>query len=443
MSIIVLAVLTSLGVAMSHMSVNEFRKADNHSNMTQARVSAESGLNYMMYQLSNVSLPGSTDESTFAANLCNVLPSSWEATGSGSTVNIPEIQAGDCMFACSISMISANRVKLESTGRWDTTTRRTSMEFDLTPSSSGIFDYGIATKGPLSLHGHVTIEGVDDPASGSVMSAANQVYGDDVSLQGHITVTGDVYAAGDDGNIGITGNGNNMTIAGSSDPDVYASHLHENIPIPEFPELDLAPLTALATTLYEDDGNNGGGGRGGGGGGEPLVLNNVYIPANTDPQFAQDTTINGILYIQSPNDVVFKSQVTINGMIVTDPTDTDSTLTFKGHMTANSVENAPEDPMFDDIKEHVGAFILAPGYDLDFHGHVTATGGVIVADSLEFHGHPVVTTSSIIGLSDNASALWGNVNINIDKTDLPPSIAGFENTLALEVDRGSYQEVAE
>jgi len=276
---------------------------------------------------------------------------------------------------------------------------------------------------------------VDNPASGSVMSASNQVYGADVTIGGSATVSGDIYATGEDGTIEISGS---PTIAGSSDSTVYASHLHEHAPMPDFPELDLDPLTVLAVNVYDGDGST------------TETLSNIRIPPNTNPTFSKDIAINGIVYIQLPNDVHFTGKVTLNGMIVTDdPGESGggNILKFSGQVVANGVEDAPNDPMFDEIKQHTGTFILAPGCDVSFVGKVAADNGSIAADMVSFagtaEGH---VWGTIIGLKEGVSSnILGTVDISINKATSDPNapLAGFVMSLAFDVDRDSYQEVAE
>src|SRR5205823_2533157 len=82
---------------------------------------------------------------------------------------------------------------------------------------------------------------------------------------------------------------------------IYSQHTHV-VGTPEWPVFDTTPFAQYATNTYS--GATGG------------TLANVRIPANTNPRFTGNATIQGILYIESPNTVTFRGNTNLQGFIV-------------------------------------------------------------------------------------------------------------------------------
>jgi hypothetical protein len=73
---------------------------------------------------------------------------------------------------------------------------------------------------------------------------------------------------------------------------------------PEWPSVDQSPFTPYATNVRST------------GSSSDITLSNIRIPPNTNPTFSGNTTIYGVLYIQSPNKVSFTGNVNIVGCVV-------------------------------------------------------------------------------------------------------------------------------
>src|SRR5205807_2207978 len=107
------------------------------------------------------------------------------------------------------------------------------------------------------------------------------------------------------------------------------------VPAPDFPTVDVAAFTPYPTNAYVPGSRN---------------LVNVHIPANTNPTFNANTTIQGVLLIDTPNVVTFNGNLTIQGAIVTqnNPTGTTATnvLNFSGNVSATSIGTLPSGSTF-------------------------------------------------------------------------------------------------
>jgi hypothetical protein len=439
-SLLSLGVLTSIGVTMHFLSSSEFEKSDNYQEFTTARLSAESGLDAILYHLMRLRVPESTTPSTYPTEMIKYLPSGLGATaqtiGESNYLVVPRTYFDtDKSYALTVRMVSkadsptTYGLEMISTGYHGTTTRRISLMMDVHLQRALVFDYGIATKGPLAVFGSSRVLGMNYPEEGSIMSATELVGVDNVTLSGSATVSGDVFAAGDTGNIVV--DGNSVSIAGTTDSVERLKHCHEQVEMPDFPELETAEIISLATGTYDPDAS---------------VLKNVKIPANTNPTISKDITINGVLYIEAPNVVHMSGKVDLNGIIVTSGGSahsiTDCQIIFSGQVAAKGVENLPDEPDYDKVKNKTGTFILAEGFHTTFTGRVDAINGSIASDKLTFTGTAEgVIKGSVIGLKDGLyNDVGGNVDIYIDKENADEKPAGFKPSYGFEPDWSTYNE---
>jgi len=293
------------------------------------------------------------------------------------------------------------------------------------------FDYGIAGKGPISIGGNAEIRGQNQLTEASVISVTEQDVA--VSVEGNSILDGDISSVGADTSVVISGS---PTIAGSQDPAVIAQHVHFGVDAPIFPTVDTSIFKPLATTVIDagtDTSQKG------------TVFDNPIIRAGVNPTFASDVVLNGVVYIEAPNIVNFAGKVTLNGLVATDDTELgiqSCKISFAGQVDAFGVSALPDDPQFVPVKELIGTFIAAPGFDVSFAGQFTTINGTIAADMLTFSGQAEGTVQgSVIGLADHPVSIHGTVSIYIDQSSSSDDDAGFLMPVLLDVDAGTYQEV--
>ena len=438
-AMVLLAALSTLAVAWAGLTDLEVRKSANCRSVMNGRLAAESGLSFMTSVLGWIRLPGSTTSETFPQRMAEALGAKLEGTpniGGGqvtydsSTVFVPSIVVNGETFSCQIASIEDTRCRLTVTGSAGEVTRAVFMDFILEPCRTEIFDYGLPSRGPISISGNARIVGVNDPSEASILSATTTGT-DAIQLDGNAEISGDLNIAEDGLSVSISGT---PTVAGSSDPSVIAEHTHHGVGQPDFPEVDVEPIAALATyTLQPDDPQT------------KTVLNNVRIPAGTNPTFGSDIQINGVVYVEAPNVVAFVGKCTLKGILVTQASGEPISacqVSFGGSVEASGVDALPDTPEFAAVKGHTGTFIAAPGFGVSFAGNFSAIGGSIAADQLTFTGTSEgAIGGSVIGLKDLPTTVCGNVDIFVDQQRADQNPAGFVPSLRFSPVPDSYAEL--
>ncbi|MDY7009650.1 MAG: hypothetical protein SVV80_02725 [Planctomycetota bacterium] len=346
------------------------------------------------------------------------------------SVHVPDIQVNGRSFYCWFTQLDSNRRQITVRGTFGGVTRHLNMDLMLVFKPAMAFDYGLASRGQISIFGNARILGVNDPTEASVISVTKS-HLDALCLDGHAEVSGDLYTSGTGTYVSVSGS---PTVAGTQDLAEIAKHVHNDVEEPDFPEIDTSPFAALATyTLQPGDPTN------------KNVYNNLLIPAGMNPNFTSDVVLNGVVYIESPNDVKFEGKCTINGMVVTEESSepiSNCQLSFAGHVEANGVKSLPDTSEFANVKTQTGTFILAPGFGVTFAGNFSAINGSIAADQLTFTGTAEGTVKgSVIGLKDLPTNIGGNVDIFVDRSNNKNNSAGFVKSIAMEPVPDSYNEL--
>jgi len=449
-ALVMLGLLTSLAVAMMAGANLNLKRGENLHHSVSAQLSAESGLQFLLLCLEDVRMPADTDGETFMANLAGKLADKLDGTPnlgdgtvclSGTTIWIPAITVGMTTFSCSVAAIAPDgdgtpRCRLSATGTSGLAPRTVCVDLRLTSKPADAFNYAIASRGSISVSGNATIDGVSSPDEGNILSIHEDAIA--ISLGGSATIGGDLFltAEGED-SIYLSGGG--LSVGGTSDVDeILAHHVHRLTDEPDFPELDLAPFASLATNVIDSGTDLTGPG---------LVLDNVRVAAGTNPEFTNDTVINGILYVEAPNKVTFKSKATVNAVIVTEDASelplADNQLDFKGQVTAPGVSALPDTSEFADVKQQTGTIILAPGFGVTFRGGVNSINGTVAADQFSFRGNATIdgeVSGTIIGLSQSDLVMQGNATILVNRAEADPTPAGFVHYKGVSLVSGSYTE---
>ncbi len=361
-------------------------------------------------------------------------------SSTGTAITMPTVAVGDTSFDSTITMLTPGidgvpRCRLTSVGSCGLASRTVSLDLEMTGRSADAFNYAIASKGGISVTGSAVIDGMISSNDANVLSISQAAFA--ISVGGSATIGGDLFltAEGED-SVYLQGGG--LSVGGTSDiTEIIEDHVYRLPEEPDFPQLDLTPFSALATAVIDSTTDLSGPG---------LIVNNVRIAAGTNPEFKQDTVINGILYIESPNEVTFKSKATLNAIIVTeDATGQEgaNTLYFKGQVSAPGVTGLPDTAEFAAVKEHDGTIILAQGFGVQFCGGTNSINGTIAADQFSFLGNSNISgeiAGTIIGLSSKNLEMSGNATILVNKTDSNNAPAGFVHFQGLGVIKNTYSE---
>jgi hypothetical protein len=227
-------------------------------------------------------------------------------------------------------------------------------------------------------------------------------------------VSGDVSIVNPSGRISTTGS---PTVDGYTPAQSgWSQHVHVGVSPPDFPQIDTSVFQQYATNAYVP-------------GSTKLV--NTVIPPNTNPIFTGNTTVQGVLYIQTPNNVTFGGNLTIQGVIVVqnDPTGgtAGNALNFSGNVSASSINTLPANGTFPAGERALtNVFVLAPGYKVSFSGNFGTIGGSMIADQFNFSGNAGGTvTGSVVGTADLPMSIAGNSDIVISSTGTtayPPGV---------------------
>src|SRR5437773_1983121 len=189
LAMLYLVIFSTLALGFFASTTLSTQIAGNDRRTMEAQVAAESGLQFMRYQLSRVKVDASVPpEKVFeevyhqlATNL-NGKPNlggaevAYDGTsiaipGGGTYVNItPD---GDAAFATSI-VPDGDRLVTRLVGRSARGAfhRALQLDFVRVDQATNIFDYGIVTRGPIVMSGGGLIAGATNPADNNVLSLA-------------------------------------------------------------------------------------------------------------------------------------------------------------------------------------------------------------------------------------------------------------------------------
>ena len=443
-SLIVLAILSVWAVAIHSMSGANVQIAENQRKGDSSRACAESGHDVIRFWLSQVIMPGTTSASAKFGNLGsfmeNELTANIAANYNGSNlIAVSPVTLDSTIaqnFAAQISDISAidpNTIRVDVTGAYGPISRTVRVNYEFGPRRNPLFDYGVATKGPLNLSGNIEMGGANIELDGSVYIDTEDV--DALSIIGNSSIAGDVHITHPNAVVNLQGG--QASIGGETGQEAIDNHVNFDADQIPFPVPNPGYFLPYVQNTY--DPNN------------PLTeYDNVEIPAGTNPVFGA-ITLRGVVFIQAPNVVTFTGNTSITGIIVGngDLNDNSGTneIRFLGTVNSYPVTDLPYEPQFEHpdadrwLQDEVGTFLMAPGFAASFGGNFDTLNGAIAANGIEFWGDAGGTIDgSVINYSPNAMTLSGNNDLyfNCSTTETP---AGFETEIVLYYDSSSYSEV--
>jgi len=163
-SMIILAVISAWAVAINSISGTNVQLAENQRKGDNARACAESGLEVIRFWLKGVSIDGTTDEDYIVKGFAKSLQDNLTANGisnivtnynnSAKTINIPAVMldaAHGRSFSAVITKVNDTTLRLDVTGTYGSVAKTISVNYKFTKRAHTVFDFGVATKGPLQL----------------------------------------------------------------------------------------------------------------------------------------------------------------------------------------------------------------------------------------------------------------------------------------------------
>jgi len=440
-----------MAVAIAASSDINLTIARNRVASHQAAALAETGLLLLQRNLGGLAVPATADAEDLHTAVADHLADSWYDS---SMLDAPTIWANaeGVQFptitliredgrsgTISLSIVADGgamaepTIVVESTGRFDNAVRTVHYRLGVMDSFSVLANYGIASKSRIFMQGSPIVQGASSLAEGSIFSATASC-ANAVELGGSASITG---------NAAVSSSTANIVTSGSS--QIGGNRIHGALE-PPWPTVDISVFKNYATNVYTGSSGGGGGSKGkgkGGGGDDDQTLTNILIPAGTNPTFNGNTTLTGVIYIESPNVVTFNGNADVTGIIVAEQPETENfslnKIRFGGNVSAQGVEHLPVE--FNDLRGLTGSLILAPGYKLDFSGNASDMGGWIVASVFEFNGNVRANLrGGVLGLADSDFNIHGNLTMTIDKSGMPQTPAGMIPTYRLIGIQGSYAE---
>ena len=317
LTMIFLVLFTALAVGFSYTTNMNLQQARNYKCAQSARMAAESGLGYMLSVLEGFTIPAKEADEDLLLAVANALAyemdttpnmGGGEITFDGTTIRTPVItyHAHGQAFQASISETGDGdgTLHLAVNGSWRGFQKRVGMEVSPVTVVSTVFNYGIASKGKVSIGGQGSIVGANDPSDADIL-AATYTSSEAAYLYGGCVISGDISTSNPDSYVTITGS---ASVGGTSNPLEILDHIHIGVGDPVFPEIDTSVFEPFATNTLSPTADTSG----------DIVLENIRVPAGMNPIFDGKVTLRGVVHIEQPNNVQFAGQVEITGVITTD-----------------------------------------------------------------------------------------------------------------------------
>jgi hypothetical protein len=444
MSLMFVVMFSALAVAVAGISGANVQIAENHRKLDNTRACAESGLEVLRYWMSKVEISGTTEADQRFSLLATTLQSELstaQATNivpaySSSTITIPSVSLNSNLgqtFSAVLTKIDNDNIQLDVTGHYGPFSRTIRSNYFFGTRANTVFDFGVASKGPISLSGNVELEGVNvQVESNAYIESENALLA--LSIIGNSHIAGEVKIVNPSAYVYLQGG--KAGIGGDTGEEAM-DHVMIGVNSCEFPEMNPAAFTSYATntlTSTMDTSAN-------------TTYENLRIPASMNPSFSGQVTLKGVIFIEAPNVVTFSGGVDVTGIIVTNGDDTDNSgensLKFTGNVTGHPITQLPQTAQFAGLHDELGTFIIAPGFHVGFGGSFSTLSGAIAANGIQMWGNAGGTINgSIINYSDAEMSLQGNTDLYFNRSGLDEVPAGFVPQLVLYYDNSSYSEVA-
>lgn len=440
---IFVVIFSALAVSMAAMSGTNVQIAENHRKADLARACAESGFDVMRYWLSRVSISGTTAEDLRFDQIANSLQDELTSESitnvttscNGSVITIPSVtldSPAQKSFYGTITQLDNETLRIDITGVYGAITRTIRANYYFGERAHNVFDFGVATKGPLSLSGNIELEGVNVAVEASVyIESENSNLA--LSIIGNSQIAGDVSIVNPIANVDLQGG--QAGIGGETGQDAIDNHVSFGAPETEFPEPDTNQFESFVTPLDPNMDTS-----------SDSTLENIRIPANTNPNFTGQVTLKGIVYVETPNVVTFTGGADITGIIIGDGDIQDNSsvnqINFLGNVESHPITELPQEAQFDGLHDETGTFVMAPGFHVSFGGSFNTLSGAIAGNGVEFFGNAGGTINgSVINYSDEDMTLSGNSDLYFNRSGTTEVPAGFVPEIVLEYEPSTYSEV--
>ncbi|MHC4617481.1 MAG: hypothetical protein ACYTEQ_06980 [Planctomycetota bacterium] len=443
MAIIVLAVLSSWAVSIFSVSGSNLQLAENQRKADGARACAESGHEIVRLWSGDVAIDGDTPPADrfgaiadgFVSEVSNISGIAAISETSPPRITVPSVTLDSSKgqtFSADITQLDSDTIQADITGAYGLVTKKIRVNYDYGVRIDTVFNFGVATRGPLSLAGNILLEGINVSVEADVY-IESPGYDEALSIIGNSEIAGEVKITNPDAYVNLQGG--QASIGGETGADAL-NHVETGYDPPEFPRPNPTYFLPWAVNDFDSSTDM-----------TPTTFDNIHILGGTNPTF-NSKTLRGVIFIEPPNIVSFGGDTTIIGIIVGngDPA-VDSPLNqivFGGTVQSLPVTALPYESQFDGLHDETSTFILAPGFGLSFFGNFGTLGGCIAGNGITFTGDAGGTIEgTVINYSDQIPMeLSGNNNLSFNRSGATEIPAGFVPQIVLHYDRDSYSEVA-
>jgi len=443
LAIILLALFAALAASFATETGMNLRKATNQAKVQHARLQAESGLAYLSYLLRQVALPptatGQVALDSLAASLQARLDGTANLAGQtvsydGTHIVVPAVSTSQQNnFSAVLCLNQDGSLRVSITGTHADCVRGVRISYEVVHGWNAVCRYGLASKSRIRMSGQGSFAGANDPAEANMFSAT---YSDPLTfeLKGQSSTQGDVHVVNSSGAVSVSGQ---ATVAGcaAGSPEL-AQHTHFGVDDINFPEADPGLFEPFAVNIVDQSTRVN----------QPhSTFSNIRILANTNPNFATDTTLMGVVFIETPKRVTFAGRVSVIGVIATEDAGEDALddnyIRFSGQASVQGVDHLPDDPQFASLKALPGTVILAPGFALRFSGQFGTLGGSMGASQFEFTGQASgLVHGWIINWGDTEFSINSQASLTIDHDGLETLPFGFVTPARLFPLPRTYEE---
>jgi hypothetical protein len=315
-AMIFILIFSTLAISVASISGVNTQIASNQHKIASARASAESGVEVQRFWLTPVMMPSSTPPSSYLSTIITYVQDDLADNsianitlyhdGSISAVPLDTLSGQSFSGQLSIDASDYYTLNVYSKGGNSEITKTIKVSFDIEPYEHPIFNYGLATKGPLTYTGNPTMTAVNEPweadlyieSSGSLTA---------MTVGGNCNFAGEIEIGNAAANASF---GGDVLIAGDHNQTAIDNHVHIGVEPVEFPTPDTNHFRPYVTGDEINSSTDLGT--------YTNILVNCSIAAGSNPVFPKSVKIQGILFIESPNIVTFSQNVALEGIIVGD-----------------------------------------------------------------------------------------------------------------------------
>ena len=190
-AMIFVVIFSGLAVSMAAISGLNLQISDNQQRASTALTAGLSGLEILRYHLSNVVVSGmiapadrlpavvtSANNNLQTAGITNI---TFNYNAASDTITIPAVildSQTNKTFSAIIFQLDDENIRIYITGNGKNFTKTIRVDFEYRPIGHSVFDYGMATKGPLHMTGNVDIEGLNHDVEASIyIESLNDIVG--------------------------------------------------------------------------------------------------------------------------------------------------------------------------------------------------------------------------------------------------------------------------